>query len=125
MRFRPHHFLCTLGFQGKGYSPEFVQNFSAIKTQLEHPLGNATIIEVIDGLDQICEACPLNKGNSCRTQEKITALDDNHKTVLQLRIGEKITWGEAKNRIRKFVTLDTFDQMCASCNWKPLVLCKK
>ena len=27
LEFRPHHFLCTLGFEGKGYSDEFVRNY--------------------------------------------------------------------------------------------------
>ena len=27
LQFRPHHFLCAFCFQGKGYSPEFIENF--------------------------------------------------------------------------------------------------
>jgi len=125
LKFRPHHFLCTLGFQGKGYSPTFVQNFTAIKTQLESARGDTTQIEVIDGQDQICHACPLNNGNHCQTQEKITRLDNNHKAALQLHIGETLTWGEAKNRIRRFVTLDSFEQICKGCAWKQLGTCRK
>ena len=37
LKFRPHHFLCTLGFQGKGYSPGFVANFQAIADRLRGP----------------------------------------------------------------------------------------
>ena len=30
IRFRPHHFLCSLGFEGKGYSEAFTANMTGI-----------------------------------------------------------------------------------------------
>ena len=30
LRYRPHHFLCSLGFEGKGYSDAFTANMEAI-----------------------------------------------------------------------------------------------
>ena len=125
LKFRPHHFLCALGFQGKGYSPKFVENFTTIKTQLESNGGDDTQIQVISGQDQICQACPLNAGDSCLTQDKITRLDKAHQAILKLQIGETLTWGEAKKRISQFVTLDAFDRICQGCEWKRLGVCRK
>ena len=57
-RYRPHHFLCTLGFQGKGYSPDFVKNFSEIADVLRGEDGDEQLIKVIKNCDDICRACP-------------------------------------------------------------------
>ena len=55
VRYRPHHFLCSLGFEGKGYSPEFTANMAAIVMgRVRAPQGDATVIEVADGFDDIC-----------------------------------------------------------------------
>ena len=51
IRFRPHHFLCTLTYSGAGYTPEFVANLDAIMERLNRgPLE----VEVVEGPDDIC-----------------------------------------------------------------------
>ena len=43
VRFRPHQFLCSLGFEGKDYSDAFTANMTAIVLdQLRGPGGDAT-----------------------------------------------------------------------------------
>lgn len=32
VRYRPHHFLCSLGYEGKGYSEAFTDNMT-VSTQ--------------------------------------------------------------------------------------------
>lgn len=125
LKFRPHHFLCTLGFQGKGYSPNFVDNFIRIKQQLESPCGDETLIEVTNGQDQICQACPLDKGKRCQNQEKIVRLDHAHKTILDLHWGQRLTWGEAKSRMQRLISSEKFNQICDCCYWKNLGICRK
>ena len=98
-RFRPHHFLCALGFRGKGYSPEFVKGFQAVVDRLRAPEGDAELIEVVESTDTICEPCPHRRGNLCETEGKIRSIDAAHARVLGLRGGDRLTWGEAKDRI--------------------------
>jgi uncharacterized protein len=123
-RFRPHHFLCTLGFQGKGYSLGFVANYQAIADRLRGPGGDAVLIEVVGDTDSICEPCPNRRGKACESQEKIDKLDGAHAKVLGIAPGDQLTWKEAKELIREKMTPQAFNQACAPCAWKALGMCE-
>ena len=51
IKFRPHHFMCTLGFQGHGYSLGFVKNYKKIVEKLN--LDETAMIEVVGNMDAI------------------------------------------------------------------------
>jgi len=119
IKFRAHHFLCTLCFQGKGYSPAFVQNYYAVIEKLTH-----VTIEVVAETDSICAPCPHNQGTSCENENKIKQLDQLHADALGLQVGDHITWQAAKERIATHITLDVFDKICQNCAWKPLGICE-
>lgn len=125
IKYRPHHFLCTIGFQGRGYSPEFVDGFQKIADQLKSPDGDLTEIQIVDETDSICEPCPNRRGALCTTQEKITRLDRQHAQVLEWKIGEILTWRESKERIKSKLTLDQFHKICNGCEWKALGVCEE
>jgi uncharacterized protein len=121
LSFRPHHFLCTLGFQGKGYSPAFVDNFQRIVDQLQKD--ETTLIRVVGKSDTICEACPHEQDSFCITEVKIRQLDQAHQQVLQLPA--VVTWAAAKKRLREEMSLEKFHQVCGSCEWKVLGICEQ
>ena len=92
LRFRPHHFLCALGYRGEGYSDGFTANMTWIVTDgLKAPGGDATEIEVIGATDDICAPCPKRRGDLCSDQAKIARLDLQHSKVLGLRPGDWLT----------------------------------
>ncbi len=124
IKFRPHHFMCTLGFQGHGYSLGFVKNYKKIVQKLTSD--ESTLIEVVDNMDSICLACP-NKINEtlCKTQNKITKLDYRHQKVLQFRAREILSWKDAKLRIKQHMTTQKFDYACDGCSWKDYGVCQK
>lgn len=122
IHFRPHHFLCALCFQGRGYSPAFVSNFEVIMAYLK--ASDATPIRVIAETDSICSPCPHRLGKTCQTEEKIAVLDKAHASALHLQAGDLLTWGEAKQRIADHITLDTFHRICATCQWKEWGICE-
>lgn len=126
LRFRPHHFLCTLGFEGKGYSEEFVRGYQVIADQLRKRgiEGDNTPIEVVESTDSICQPCPNRQGTSCATEEKIRALDGAHMKVLGIRGGDTLTWGEAKKKIAEKMTVEAHHKACAPCAWRSLGLCE-
>ncbi len=125
IQFRPHHFMCTLGFVGKGYSESFVQNFSLIADQLRNsPDGDHTPILVTSTTDSICAPCPNRNGESCTTETKIKKLDDAHAEILKLKTGMQLTWGEAKKRIQQSMTDEKFSDACSPCAWKSLGVCQ-
>lgn len=125
IKFRPHHFLCALGYEGKGYSPDFTANMSAIVIdRLREQMGDATVIMVTRGLDDICAPCPRKTGQSCTHQSTIDRLDSAHGAALSLAPGDRLTWGEAKARIRSAVEPGKLTTLCAGCEWLPLGLCE-
>ncbi len=126
LRFRPHHFLCTLGFEGKGYSNEFVRNYAAIAALLRETgaEGDSTPIRVEPAADSICTPCPNRDGQGCLSGEKISKLDHAHAQILGLNSGDVLTWGEAKALIRERMSLEAFHSACAPCSWKSLGVCE-
>jgi uncharacterized protein len=125
VRYRPHHFLCSLGFEGKGYSDAFTANMTAIVMgQLRQPSGDETVITVTEAVDDICMPCPKRRGQLCATQSSIDKLDAAHATALNLVPGETLTWGEAQRRIRAAVPPGSLKTLCAGCEWEPYGMCE-
>jgi len=126
VRFRPHHFLCALGFRGKGYSDGFTANMHRIVVEgLRAPEGEGTVIEITRNTDDICAPCPKRIGLRCRNQEQIETLDQRHLRALQLEYGQKLSWGEALDIIRSRVAPDGLQIICSGCQWLELGLCKE
>lgn len=125
LRFRPHHFLCSLGFQGKGYSEEFTANMARIVMDgLRMPGGDATPIEVVGAADDICAPCPKRDGNLCALQKRVALLDQRHARALGLFSGDRLSWGEARRRIVRRVPPGALGQLCKGCQWLQLGLCE-
>lgn len=124
--FRPHHFLCSLGFQGKGYSDGFTANMSRIvEGRLRAIGGDDTVIKVTGATDDICAPCPKRRDTLCTEQEKIAALDARHARALGVFVGSHLTWAEAKRRIVERVPPGSLKTLCAGCQWLELGLCEK
>ena len=122
--FRPHHFLCALGFQGKGYSDRFTANMAGIVAQLRGPGGDAVEIDVTFQADHICAPCPHRRGSGCAKSEQISTLDTRHAAALELRDGDCLSWGDAQARIRAQVPPGALAGLCAGCQWLELGLCE-
>ena len=125
IRYRPHHFLCTLGFQGKGYSPSFVENFYRITKILSGRYGDEQVVEVVSSCDDICRACPKRRARQCIQESTIQSLDQAHADALDIRVGQKITWKDAKDRLKERVSIADFHRICSQCAWKKLGHCEK
>jgi len=123
LSFRPHHFLCTLGFQGKGFSPAFVENYSRIIKALK--ADDSLCLEVVTTGDSICQACPHREGTGCSQDEKIRKLDRNHAQILDLKAGDRLTWKEGQALLKEKMSLEAFHQACAGCSWKSLGMCEE
>ena len=126
LEFRPHHFMCTLGFEGKGYSEAFVKNYQAIadSLRLNPPEGGKTQIRVARNVDSICGPCPHRRGEVCETETKIQKLDQAHAKILDLKPGDVLSWDDAQDRIASRMTLEAFDQACGPCSWKAMGVCE-
>lgn len=125
LTFRPHHFLCALCFQGKGYTPQFIANFTAIMQELNQPGGDENAIRVTKVTDSICAPCPSRRETLCTSQDTITTLDNAHAAILGLHDKDILTWGRAKQLLAEKMSLDLFHSACAPCAWKKLGICEK
>ncbi|MDX1901714.1 MAG: DUF1284 domain-containing protein [Gammaproteobacteria bacterium] len=120
--FRPHHFLCTLCFQGAGYSPSFIRNFKRIVEILN--ANENTEIKIVSHTDSICAPCPHRRELLCTSQDKISTLDQAHAAAIHVQPNTTITWKNAKENISKHLTLEKFHTICASCEWKKYGMCE-
>jgi len=118
--------MCTLGFEGKGYSEAFVANYQRIadSLRLAPVAGGKTLICVARNVDSICMPCPNRRDEKCATEEKIQKLDQAHAQVLGLKAGDVLSWDEAQELIAARMTEEAFEQVCAPCSWKALGVCK-
>ncbi|WP_052245120.1 DUF1284 domain-containing protein [Halocynthiibacter namhaensis] len=125
LKFRPHHFLCSLGFQGKGYSDEFTANMTRIVDQgLRAPKGEATDIVVVRNTDDICAPCPKRRGLRCSNQDGIEKLDKAHLRALGLSYNERLTWGDALDLIKQRISPGGLQIICAGCQWLEYGMCE-
>lgn len=116
--------MCTLGFCGKGYSLSFIKNYKNIVKQLQ--VDEDLPIEVVEFMDDICSTCPNKIDNIvCNTQEQILKLDKTHLKILRLKIGQVLTWKQAKERIKTYVTIKRFHFSCKGCLWKKYGVCEQ
>lgn len=124
IRFRPHHFLCALGFEGKGYSEDFTANMAAIvDARLRAPGGGDVRIEVTATADAICAPCPSRRGAGCASGDRIARLDAAHARALHLAPGDRISWAEAQARMRALPP-GILQDICAPCQWLALGMCE-
>lgn len=120
VHFRPHHVLCTIGFQGKGYSAAFVQNYIALKKELQ----DDTQVRIVAKTDDICSACPHQRDAQCTKEKKIQRLDARHAKALGLKEGMLYTWGTLFERVRQHVKPEDLDILCQGCVWLPFGVCQ-
>ncbi len=120
--------MCLQGFRGEGYSPEFVENLTAIHRRLaEEP---ETLVEVLASPDAVCGACPHHRAAGCTLhgQGSEAELRDQDGVVLKklgLDAGACVSWREVLERIRRFVRGDDLSSICGRCRWLPLGYCRE
>jgi len=120
-KFRPHHLLCCLCFRGKGYNETFVENFKTIHQQLN--TNPNTKITIVQGCDDICAKCPERKGALCRQEDKVSAIDKAYLKILQLNVGQTMTFKCLEDKTKKLITLNNFQKACGKCSWYSLNIC--
>lgn len=116
IKLRPHHFLCALCFQGKGYSIEFINNFFEILDKVQ----NGSDIEVVDGIDDVCKCCPNKHVEDC-----CDAIDKAYAKLLGIKMGDVFTWQEIKNLVAGKISITVFHKACNNCAWKKYSICEQ
>ena len=116
MKLRGHHLLCILGFQGYGYSEDFVLNMARIN---ELRKSDKTTIKLINRPDDICSACPNLKDDVCENKmqnENIVKMDNE--ILSQFNINQEYNAIDLFNEVvLKFNTLKSVENICNDCKW--------
>jgi hypothetical protein len=121
IRLRGHHLLCLLGFRGMGYSDDFCSNmkiiYETLRTEPE------TIVEIIEGPDDICRAYPPDKPGHC--DGTVYELDGKILRQLGLAPGSIGSWRDICARIADRVAPTDIALLCTTCPWEKYGVCRK
>jgi hypothetical protein len=116
-KLRPHHVLCIYFFEGKGYSPEFVENMTDVIRTLE----GTSLVQLTDSVDIICVKCPNNNQHICEHDVKVKCYDEAVLSVCQLEVGQVLEWQELSELVSKLIIRPhKLRTVCGDCEWSTL-----
>ena len=140
---RPHHLLCLQTFVGHGYSPEFTEHMTYVKSLLDtDPYAPITLV---NGPDDLCGHCPNCVDSAC-TSPKPALFDHLVAQKLNLHNVQYSANKKADALIASAGLLESttpmtihgipstlrmtsqlLDECCPGCEWKELCMeiCKK
>ena len=120
-KIRAHHLLCMQGFQGYGYSQDFVANMAQVVKDINS--FPDLKVEIITECDVICSHCPYNKGGVCEknvdSAEKLKNMDMHVLKRLGLKERAKVKAKDiislVKTKLRNFSDIE---DICGDCEWE-------
>ncbi len=118
---RGHHFLCTLHYQGAGYSAAFTDNFTALCQHI-HATPDVQV-RVASMADNICQACPSlqDDGQHCAHQASVMQRDRALLDEMGWHPDTVMPLGEAHLAVlaqREHL----MSKVCPGCEWLPRCL---
>ena len=113
---RGHHLLCLKGFQGYGYSEDFVKNMTKINANRKE---NTTKISLTNSPDDICRACPKLNCGLCENEiqnRRIVEMDNE--VLKKLDISKEYDAAELFDIVGNiFNTRESVSEICSNCMW--------
>ncbi|MEW6573377.1 MAG: DUF1284 domain-containing protein [Bacillota bacterium] len=125
IRLRGHHLVCLQFFRGEGYDRVFIENLQTV-------VGRAVKgeeIEVVEGPDDVCRACPSLEEGRCSSQPaggeaNIRELDEKARAHLGIGVGERVLWREVFARV-SVTSEEWFAGFCEGCEWEKACVDRK
>jgi len=120
VRLRPHHLLCMLTYAGKGYSPAFTANMSAVVGRI----AGGEPIEIVTGPDDICAPLLSERDPHCH-RESVKARDRRAAAAVERLFGN----GQSNHTVlthshieglRQAFTRGDIRSACRGCEWQAL-----
>lgn len=114
---RPHHALCVLFFEGKGYSQEFVENMTSFVSE------PSTTLQLTTGCDTLCQACPHNQNGYCEDEAKVSLFDQRTMDLAGagLETDQPIPLRELCQRVYDTILQQgLLAEVCGECEWAAL-----
>ncbi len=120
IKIRAHHLLCMQGFQGYGYSQDFVANMAQVVKDINS--SPDLKIEIIAECDVICSHCPYNKEGLCKKNPdsaiELKNIDMQILKKLGLRNGAKVKAKDIFSLIKTKLKDSDIEYICGDCEWK-------
>jgi uncharacterized protein len=118
IRIRAHHLLCMQGFQGYGYSSDFVANMRQIISFLK--LNPYHYLEIVVNTDELCSQCPYNVVGRCEkgSHDEINNIDRLVIENADLNLKHIYTVNEAFKTINENLNYHHIVSICSECKWK-------
>lgn len=124
---RGHHLLCVHGFQGMGYSPEFIEKMKEIVKQIRDDQLDFPI-KVVAAFDDACSTCPNRGETACEAKEDsnehVLSMDNRVLHQLGLTDGDIYSKSFLVQLTTENIKPDDLDYICKGCSWLPYGTCK-
>ncbi|MEM5584828.1 DUF1284 domain-containing protein [Roseibium sp. AS2] len=119
---RAHHLLCMLTYLGKGYTEDFVRNYSAVIDRLNAGEG----IRLVGGPDEIC--APMLNENVCHCHnDSVRERDNLAAQAIGSVVGRELAPGNllrldaaTTQQLRDAFAAASIRTACTSCEWQAL-----
>lgn len=118
IRIRAHHLLCIQGFQGYGYTKDFVSHMEKVTTFLRsNPLYK---IKIVVKSDELCSQCPHDVDERCikGSSNEISKIDRLVVEKANLDLKHIYTVSEAFGIVNKNLNHDLVVSLCSGCTWQ-------
>lgn len=122
VRLRPHHLLCLLAYVGKGYSPAFTVNMTAVAGRL----AAGEEVEIVEGPDDVCAPLlgdPEAHCHKCSVTARDRAAAEEVGRLLGVEIHPRtrLVFGTpCLRRLRGAFATGRIRSACTGCQWHDL-----
>ena len=121
MKLRPHHLLCLQKYTGRGYDGPFTAHMNELVRRLTADPQEP--VQLTQGRDDVCVACPHLVDGRCASQEKVTHMDRGVLGACGFAYGQVDSWRAlAVSAENKIFQTEQFNEICGSCQW--IELCR-
>ena len=114
---RPHHALCALFFEDKGYSRAFIENMTAFLVDPNQ------MLQITSGCDALCQACPNNFNGLCSDAAKVSLFDQRtvNLTGARLQTEQAMPLYEFCQVVYDYILQQgLLAEVCGECEWAKL-----
>jgi len=133
IRIRAHTLVCLQGYQGEGYSEDFVNEMDRVTATLKNDPDRA--VQIVIGADNFCHVCPHHYKGRCTADDppgqkilmeapdKMILMDKRVLTWLGITDGQILKWREIVQLIGESIDSSSMDYLCQDCSWRAYPFC--
>lgn len=115
VKLRAHHLFCVNTFSGDGYDRAFIDNMARVAEICASP---ARLLEIVEGVDDICSSCPFRDGATChKTGRDVAAMDAAAEAALGVAPGQLLVSNIMRLRVEEAIRAGKYGGVCNGCAW--------